>query len=850
MKRLLLFLALFSSSLLILYTFFMDEGEEVVIPPPQVLDEGLGAVESNTPASARAERDGAVVSDRSGAPDGTGSTEESPLPGGASSLGTPNAGDETGTATPEPIELEKTRNPGAVPPGNLSGRRGARQRNRSDEGFEATDLEKLIKTTWKNEDGTTREITEAIIRMGHVKQEQGTNRLVAEDVSFTFFDGTPLEKIVATGTSKKALFFTESELNETLQNIKFRPDCLLKDDVQVKLVGAGGADADVFSDILLLEENKISAPATSEHSGRVRIVTDTMEVAGTGMEIDLEARILRFEKEIRIDGTDFSMPDLADLGPTAPKGAPPTGEPVVITCGGPFLFTGDARGNGEKSDRPEALLGSGTLSFEGGVTAVRGNRKLQAETMTMRFDRAGDRQLGLVSLKASSPEDSRTRMDADFGQLFCRALLWDAGSGAGRSRMKGSPVIENIRFGALPGQPGIVEGLFYRMTARDEIALDMIEGDSESENGLLLTLVGGGRIEPMAGSGADEKTFFLEGDAVEFLLVAAPPADGAEESGTPAYLPSEIRINGRARVQLEGVLEADEIVLALGSSERGSRLSITMTRNAVLKHDAFWLESEEILIRVFSDGLTDISSECGFAMGVSLDAFSGTKTAGDGPLENEITVEGDRSLRLWWPGEEASRELSDAEKRALKIEGGYTIHVARPGQETITITGKERFDMGTGQHEGAQLTTLRLIGAPHIAMSRDNVEEMSLDCGDATVDLDHNAPLAREESDVIEEMDDFGPVLSHRTKPGFFTKSLVRKIVALRDVRLCYGSNIILCDSIDWDLPADLLVAGGAGEPVRIAAGLARLSGDRIEIKPEKEEIRVLNPKALFPEGQ
>jgi len=826
MKRLLLFLALFSSSLLILYAFFMEKDEDVVVPPPTVLEEDSDAVESS-----------AADPDGTGSPDGT-------RPAGATGAG---------AAVLEPIELESASDQGDAPRENRSERRGPRQQNRPDEGFEATDLEHPIKTEWKNEDGSTREITEAIIRLGHVKQEKGTSRLIAEGVSFTFFDGTPREQIVATGTSDRALFFTESEINETIQNIKFRRDCLLKDNVKVKLIGAGGADTDVFSDILLIEENKISAPALGEYSGRVRIVTDTMEVSGAGMEIDLAARTLYFEKDIRIDGTDFSMPDIVDLGVTAAKKETPKGEPVVIACGGPFLFTGDTRGGGKSPDRPEALLGSGTLSFEGGVTASRGSRELHAETMVMRFDRDGDGHLGLVSMKAESSEDKGTRMDADFGRLFSRTLVWDTSSGAARSRMMGNPVIENIRFGALPGQSGAAEGLLYRLTARDEIVLEMIEG------GLLLTLVGGGRIEPMPGSGAAEKAFFLEGDAVEFLLVAAPAADGTEESGAPAYLPSEIRINGRARVQLEGVLEADEIVLTMGASERGSRLSVTMTRNAVLRHDAFWLESEEILIRVFSDGLTDISTESGFAMGVSLDAFSGTETIEAQPIENEITVEGDRTLRLWWPGEkasrpaageEASRESPDAEKRALKIEGEYTIHVARPGQETVTIAGKERFDMGTGQHEGVQLTTLRLIGSPHIVMSRDGVEEMSLDCGEATVDLDHNAPRARDESDAIEEKDNLGPVLSHRTKPGFFTKSLVRKIVALRDVRLCYGSNIILCDSIDWDLPKDLLVAKGAGEPVRIASGPARFSGDRVEIKPEKEEIKVVNLKALFSEGQ
>jgi|GEM_PF-4710307 len=851
MKRLLLFLALFSSSLLILYAFFLEKDEDVVVPPPTVFDE------DSTEGGPRAPEP--PPPDRS-ADEATGDSGEGDIEAAASGSADQPSPSEP---SPPPIDLQNSPNRDANSREDSPARRGARPHNQPAAGFEATDLEHPIMAEWKNEDGSTREVTAAIIRMGHVKQEKGTNRLVAEGVSFTFFDRTPQEQIVATGTSDSALFFTESEINETLQNIKFRHDCLLKDNVRVKLLGGGGADTAIYSDILLLEENKISAPALGEYSGRVRIVTDTMEVAGTGMEIDLAARSVYFEKDIRIDGTDFSMPTIVDLGAEVDKKQTTAKEPVVITCGGPFLFTSDGRRGGKDSDRSDALIGSGTLSLEGGVTASRAARDLHADTMTMRFDKDGEGRLGLVSLQADSKDDRGTQMGADFGQLFSRSLVWDVTSGAARSRMVGAPVIEKIHFGALPGQPAAAEGLLYRMTARDEISLEMIEGGSGDETGLLLTFVGGGRIEPMPGSGAEDKAFFLEGDAVDFFLVAAPSGDDGAQSEAPAYVPREIRINGRARVQLEGVLEADEIVMTLGTSERGSRLAVTMTRNAVLRHDAFWLESEEILIRVFSDGLTDVSTESGFAMGVSLDAFSGIEAAGAKPLENQITAEGDRTLRLWWPGEEAPRreegaaasgDRADAERRALKIEGGYTIHVARPGQEAVTITGTERFDMGTGRHEGVQLTTLRLNGSPHIVMSRDGVDEMSLDCGEATVDLDHNAPVARGEAargetEAAEERDDFGPVLSHRTKPGFFTKSLVRKIVALRDVRLCYGSNVILCDSIDWDLPSDLLVAKGAGEPVRIASGPLRYSGDMIKIEPEKEKFSILNPRVLVPEG-
>ena len=848
MKRLLLFLVLFSSSLLILWAFVMDEGDEVVVPPPKIQDDDPRHAGSD--ASGRSE----FAADPS-APERSGSGArpgEERLSGAA--IETAPATTGPGIAAADPIELAGS--PGT--PAGVSDAPGGRSRpgrpSPEEEGFEATDLEQPIETEWKNEDGTTRKIAVATIRLGHVKQEMGTNRLLAEDVSFTFFDRTPRERPVATGTSEKAVLFTEGEINQTLQNIKLRHDCVLKDDVKVTLLGENGANTDVFADILYLEENRISSPAVGEHTGRVRIKTDTMEIAGTEMEIDLAARTLFFKKDIRIDGTDFVMPDLVSLeAAEAPgeKKEPSLEGPIVITCGGPFLFSGTPVEKGELSDRPEeALLGSGTLTFEGGVTASRGDRKLVSETMTMRFDKGDDGRLGLVSMKAESPSDGGTSMDADFGQLLCRALLWDAGSGPARSRMVGSPVIENLRFGAFPGQPERAEDLLYRITARDEIALDMIEGDGNSKNPVRLTLIGGGRIEPMSGSDAGRKAFFLEGDAVESTLVAADVPEGAGSDRSPGYLPSEIRIKGRARVQMDGMLEADEIVMTLGSGERGSRLTVNLIRNAALKHEAFWLESEAILIRIFSDGLTDISTDSGFALGVSLDAFSGTEKKEAAGTGNEIAAEGDRSLRLWWPGEETGGSAPTAERRALKIEGNYTIHVKRPGQEKVVITGKKRFNMGTGQLEGVQLTTLRLVGSPHVAMYRAGVEEMSLDCDEATIDLDHNAPLARDDSGAEEKRDEFGPVLSHRTKAGFFTRSLVRKIVALREVRLCYGSRIILCDSIEWDLPADLLVADGAGRPVQIVDGLIRTACERIEINPEAETIIIIGPRVLFPEGR
>jgi hypothetical protein len=78
----------------------------------------------------------------------------------------------------------------------------------------------------------------------------------------------------------------------------------------------------------------------------------------------------------------------------------------------------------------------------------------------------------------------------------------------------------------------------------------------------------------------------------------------------------------------------------------------------------------------------------------------------------------------------------------------------------------------------------------------------------------------------------------------------VKKIEALQDVVLYYGTSRISCESVEWNLTSDFLAAEGGDDPVVIETEYGmKISGKRFLLRPEREEMTILEPGAFIIRG-
>lgn len=843
MKRLFLFMILFCSGIVVLM-LFMEEEEAVI---PDLL------------------------------PDVPETVEAPPDPSGA--------GEEAGAPATLPTDSVVTNGNEEGPPAQASVR----------------DFEWPRMVDYVEEDGTVIQVPGELYNVGYMEMKTGSNICDAEDVKIKIYDRTPARRVVARVSSKAAVFFSKGDRNDILGNSEFHSHFILKDNVEVRLVGerpkAGGPGGEtvILSQHIVIEEDmdtvdpeqdariaRITSPLESEDGGHVRIISSEMDISGRGMTVDLVEKTLAFEKDIVISGTEFKIPELFPGEGEAAPGTPPVGkdgtaeaardgepeEPIVIRCGGPFLFAGveaaDVGGRDAASSREttaDSLLSSGTLSFTGGVTATRGANRLDCDTLFIRFDEdtAGSPQLS--TFKAISSRDRQTVMTTDSGVVRSRDLEWFVTEAGSRSILTGRPVIEDIVLPSVGAEGG--DDVLYVMSAEKEITLDASVDEEAQATGLEVLLTGAAEIRPAVEPENPDKSISIAGETILLSLKSKDEsggrettdndsssnsdesAEGDDSASLGAFMPEEIRITGNARVTMQGQLEADEIVMTMESGKDGLRQVVTLDGDAVLSTEDFRLESTRIVIRTIPGVVTRISTAEGFDMDLSLEGFSGAArdTAAADKTTN-ISAEGDGILELWWPDAPAGGEPAD--HRNMRINGPYDIRIDMEDESRIVMRGNDRFTMGTNLHEGALITSLELTGSPHMSMARRGQERMALDCREAYIDLDHSAAEEPEEAEPAEP----GGILTPESDPqsGFFTTSIVRRIQALHDVRLKYGSSRIRCDSIDWDLPDDRMVAEGGGEPVTLetVGGGMRLTGSRFLLKPEREEWTILDPEAFF----
>jgi len=841
MKRLILFLVLVSTGIFVLLLLKEDE-DELAPPPPRYDQTANGALTEQPPAPA---------------------VEENGLPGDAAGrAGGPKPVARPGGSDPAVAD------PSAGGPGETSGSGGARQdpqeANASSSesagdgqgGFLVKDMELTITETYTHEDGRTEEVVAVILGVGYMNQIKGTNLVQADNVSFTFFDLTPDERPVAAGTSDHATLFAEEGSDQSVLDSQLNRNFILRGNVDVKLQATGpvAGETRLLSDLLYFEENRIRSDVDG---GPVRIISDRTEIEGLGMEIDLEKRTLTFEKDMTVRGTRFEMP-VFQIGAAPPIVEPPAGgeeaasgeeaagtdEPVTITCGGPFLFKGEQAG--EERQAADSLLGSGTLHFAGGVVAFRGERRLVSESLDMVFEKNPAGDLQLKSFEAGSGKEP-VCLTSETGRIFCRTLLWRTEPGGTLARLIGDPLIDGVELPAVTG--GAVS--LYQMSARDEVTVATSDLPDAGGSRISIHLKQDGRIRPAPdAAGPETPDFFMEGDDIRIVLVSTAGEGGeGEAASAPSYSPEELRITGHARVVMDGLFEADEIVMGLQPRRNGALRTVTLSGSALLQREEFRLSAPEIVIFTSPNVATEIVTEQAFTMTISLDGFSGSRGGTSRLAGGEVTATGTKRLRLTWP-EKGGGAARQRESNKLEIEGPYAIHVDLGEGENVRMRGSEAFVMGTSLFEGAPLTILDLMGAPHIELTRTRAESMTLDCGQARLELNHATPSPGKKTPEAGR-DGLGPALQSGGGSGFFSKSIVKSIEALQDVVLTYGSSRITCATVDWDLTSDLLSADGGDGPVTIETEYGmKISGRRFLLRPDREEMSILEPGAFVIRGQ
>jgi len=202
----------------------------------------------------------------------------------------------------------------------------------------------------------------------------------------------------------------------------------------------------------------------------------------------------------------------------------------------------------------------------------------------------------------------------------------------------------------------------------------------------------------------------------------------------------------------------------------------------------------------------------------------------------------------------------------MQIFGPYRIEILPSGTtenagngDRIFLSGSEHFQMGTSPTEETFLIILVMAGRVHAdlvgpaaeavggGLKKNQQKKATLDCQQAEIHLVPAAPPAA------------SPPQSGRSglaltpKRPSFSGGPVKKVFALHSVRLCYGNSAVMCNSLDWNLPDDLLIAEGASGDEK-EEGLAvvemneviKVSGRKILLRPEKEDVTIIKPLAIF----
>jgi len=178
----------------------------------------------------------------------------------------------------------------------------------------------------------------------------------------------------------------------------------------------------------------------------------------------------------------------------------------------------------------------------------------------------------------------------------------------------------------------------------------------------------------------------------------------------------------------------------------------------------------------------------------------------------------------------------------MQISGLYSIDMELEGGDRVHVKGNEALKMGSNMYEGSLLTIFDLSGGLSIDVKRRGAEEISLECANGRITLDQSAAAKPKKK----KTDYFGPILGENRSPTLYSKGIIRRIEARKNVFLCYGSSKVKCESVSWNLPADLLVADGGGGPVVVEMSMMKLSGKRFLLRPEEESWEIVDPDAFF----
>ena len=652
------------------------------------------------------------------------------------------------------------------------------------------DLTRDIMKTIENTDGTTRQVLQAKLHVGHMIQEEEKGMLLAEDVSFTFYDGTPKQQIVAEGTSDRAVLYTDDESEKPILESTFSKNFILKDNVLLKIFDSKGRPGNltVEADTLIFEDSGIFCPLADDGTDRVVIHTGGMDISGRGMTVDTDGASFVFEKDIVITGTKFRMPFLDITGKkkgkeTAEKPSDEPeekegeeAEPFHIACDGPLRFKGEKIESEKKDD--SSLVSKGELVFENNIEASRGPHSLFCERLTLMLDKDEKGDFQLVHLLAESDEGRISTKSPD-GDMACRTLRWWQRSEGTKTRFQGAPKMWGIELPALSGVAGETKPILYSLEADNEVSIDSSLQPGSPTPIVTIHLSGNGRIGP--DDPETEDAFCVSGDDIVLDLTEKEKKKKDEET---TYEPGRIRITGNAVVEKEGRLSGNEIVLDLEYGDEGTVQILTLTGNAEVAQEGFSIQSSELVVKMIPGYLTEITSSPGFFMTLALESLSWDEGANSSRRTGKIAARGEQTVRLLWVEQPDSRDAAKEPNRSMTINGPFTFNIDLENEEKIHLEGQKSLNMATSQVSGELVSIIEVKEAVRLLMEKKGAATSSLRCGQAYLHIaDSPAAETSTPADPLSGTD------------------LIRRIRAFQDVVVFYGTSRLDCESFDWNVP-------------------------------------------------
>jgi|GEM_PF-3276562 len=764
-------------------------------------------------------------------------------------------------------------------------------RSKADEpsGSFVRDLKLPVREEIIGDDGMPQEVLVALIKAGEVRDDPAQSEVHAKEVDFTLYDRTTAEKPVARGSADRAVLFAADNSAQSILQTSFTKEFLLQGNVEIRLLDRQGRESGTYllSDHLILAEDQIKAPLVSRDGRKgspVQVFSEGMEITGRGMVADLDRGWLRFDEDIRIDVTRFEIPvflledevvGTGGGGTTGSKKRNSTAategasgndergngdkiaEKVTVTCDGPFTFQ-------QREERPQSgngdadpLRGGGTLSFFDNIVVTRGETTLDCDELVMELGEDSRGQVGLESFHAASPE-SQVVISSPAGQARCGRIEWRKDTSGSFAWLRQQPVFDRLAIPSLSGgTDGDRSNQLFRLTAGNDVSVKVIESPNGGRDRIVLHFQGGGELSPSAGTSADAKSFSVTGKEIFLTLRAAERTASADGEHRSLYQPEEVRVVGDAMIVMDGFVSAEEIVMKMEGSAPQSPRTLSLNGRAEVGRDDFNLRSDNLYVKMIPDLVSDITTDEGFILNITFTGLGGADQAGGTQADESraegghVLVNGEGTLRLWWPENlEQPVQESPLPNRNGRIDGPYIIDIDTTRGEHAHITGQERFLLTTSTYEGRAYTILELGGSPHLALTRSGEKVYSLDCSRANVHLDPSRTI----EDELVEGGGPAPVLPlvFPSKSGSNlpeSSRVIRKIQASGPVHLCYFTSrtSLDCHSISWNLRDDRLIADGGADPVSVLMfGRMRFSGRRILLRPDREELTILKPEALF----